>query len=365
MLTPQDYAEACRRYKQKKGNGHERQRYHALILVTKGYTYRETAEILLVDEDTVSQWVKRYRAAGLAGLQNHPEWGGNNGQRWLSEVELAELKEYLETQAMPGTKLGSGWTAKAIRAVIAERYEVAYGRSGLHKVLQALGWSYQRGRKLYAQRSAAEQARYELETQEALAECAASGERVIPLAGDQSKIYLEGSIAKRWNPVGQQPLIPDGARSKAAENIYGALPLGTGEEVATLVVDWQDSTVTICWLELILETFPRGLILLWLDQAPHHTSGEVEEWLAAHPRLRVIHFPAYTPEENPKEQTWKYLKEEVSHHHWHDSLAELGQEIDQYYQTARYHTVNFLKKFGYEWVKGFLYPLPEPLPVPA
>src|SRR4029077_5519612 len=133
--------------------------------------------------------------------------------------------------------------------------------------------------KLYIKRSAADQLRFEWETQEVLQELAASGEKVTPLAGDQSKVYLEATIARRWNPVGQQPLIADGARSKAAENLYGAVHLGTGEEIAPFVIDWQDSDATLCWLEQVLVACPRGEIVLWLDQAPHHTSEEVDEWL--------------------------------------------------------------------------------------
>jgi hypothetical protein len=114
---------------------------------------------------------------------------------------------------------------------------------------------------------------------------------VIPLAGDESKIYLEGSLSRRWSPIGEQPLVPDGARSKVAENIYGAIHLGTGVDVAPLLIDWQDSDATICWFEMILAEFPKGQILLWLDQAPHHTSDEVTDWLDGHPRLRIIDLP--------------------------------------------------------------------------
>ena len=57
MLSDEDYQEAVRRYKNMRVNGHERQRYHALILVHRGYSYREVAEILLVDEETTSRWV--------------------------------------------------------------------------------------------------------------------------------------------------------------------------------------------------------------------------------------------------------------------------------------------------------------------
>jgi transposase len=337
----------------------ERQRYHALILVAQGYSYREVGRILLLDEESISQWVALYQAAGLAGLRNHPGWGGEHGQRFLNAEQLEELQHALAAAAMPGTKVGSGWTAKAIRKLIRDEYAVSYSKSGVRKLLCEIGWSYQRGRKLYIRRGAEEQARFYLETAEVLAQDAESGGRVVPLAGDQSKVYLEATLSRRWSPRGQQPLVADGAREKQAENIYGALHLGTGAETSTFCIDWQDSDATIQWLELMLTEHPRGQILLWIDGAAHHTSDEVEEWLESQPRLRVIHSPAYEPEENPKEATWKWMKEAVSHHCWHETMADLRKAIDDYYQTAKQHTVNFLEKFGYRWSGGKLYALPS------
>ncbi len=359
MLNDEDYLEATRRFKNKKENAHARQRYHAVLLVTKGYSYRETADILFVDEETVSRWARLYQEQGLDGLKNHPQWGGEHGQRPLTTAELARLSTLLEGEAMPGTEVGSGWSVKAIRDLIGERFEISYSRRGVRKLLTAMRWSYQRGRKLYIKRSAEEQGRFEWETQEVLAEFAGSGAPMTPLAGDQSKVYLEGTIAKRWNPVGTQPLIADAARSKQAENIYGALHLGTGAEVAPFCIDWQDSEATIRWFEMVMAECPEGEIVLWIDGAPHHTSDEVAEWLEEHPRLRVINFPAYTPEENPKEATWKTLKEEVSHHCWHATVADLRTAIDGFYQKAQKHTVSFLEKFGYFWSAGRIHPLPQ------
>ncbi len=359
MLTHKDFLEATRRFKEKKTHPRERPRYHALLLITKGYSYRETADILFLDEDTVSQWAALYQSQGLDGLKNHPHWGGEHGQRRLSQPDLGRLSTLLEAEAMPGTEVGSGWTLRAVRVLVEERFGVRYGSRGMRKILRAIGWSYQRGRKLYIRRSVVEQARYELETREALQEFAASGEVVTPLAGDQSKVTLEATIGRRWSPIGQQPLIPDGARSKQAESIYGAVHLGAGQEVAPFCIDWQDSEATMRWLEMILDEIPRGQILLWLDGAGHHTSDEVEEWLEEHRRIRVIQFPAYTPEENPKEQTWKALKEEVSHHCWHETMDELRAAVDGFYQKVRRHTVNFLERFGYFWECERIHALPS------
>jgi transposase len=359
MLSEADYQEAVRRYKDMKVNGHERQRYHALILVHQGYSYREVGRILLLDEETIRRWVRQYQERGLAGLKNDPQWGGEHGQRELRAEQLDALKRILREGAMPGTRVGSGWTNKAVRQLIVERFGVQYSKSGMRKVFAQIGWSYQRGRKLYIRQDPADQARYELETRAVLAKYARRGTPVVPLAGDQSKVYLEGTLGRRWNPIGEQPVVADGARQKQAENLYGAVHLGTGAEVAPFAIDWQDSEATIRWYELLLAECPGGQILLWQDQASHHTSEEVEEWLATQPRIEVIEFPKYTPEENPKEGTWKDLKEAVSHHRWHETMADLRVAINGYYQAGKKHVVTFLEKFGYRWVDGVLQPLPQ------
>jgi transposase len=129
--------------------------------------------------------------------------------------------------------------------------------------------------------------------------------------------------------------------------------------VAPFAIDWQDSDATIRWYELLLDECPQGQILLWQDQAPHPTREEGEDWLAAHQRIAVIAFPTYTPEENPKEATWKDLKEEVSRHHWQETMADLRTAIDGYSQTGKKPVVTFLPKFGYRWSDGVLQPLSQ------
>ena len=106
----------------------------------------------------------------------------------MPEEQLTELKELRRTTAMPGTAVGSGWTNKAVRAQVAEKFQVTYRQSGRHQRLARLGWSYQRGRKLYQGRTAADHARYERETHATLARLAHSGVKRVPLAREQSNV---------------------------------------------------------------------------------------------------------------------------------------------------------------------------------
>jgi transposase len=359
VLSKPDRLEAMRRFKHKKTKAHERLRYHALLLVTEGYSFQHIADVLFVDPESVSRWVQIYQRDGLDGLKNHPLWGGERGQRWLTSEQLTRLGTLLDREACPGTEVGSGWTIRAIIALVQERFNVSYSQRGMRKILGALNFSSQRGRPFYNRRTAEDQARFEVETLEVLEEFATSGQRVIALAGDQTRVYLEGPVGKRWSRRGQQPLAPSASRRKYAENIYGAVHLGTGQEVAPFSIDFQDADATIQWFEMVLAEQRYGKIVVWLDSAPHLVQEEVEEWLERQRRIRVIRFPHYTPEENPKEGTWKALKQEASVHRWHPTKQCLSDAIDGFYQSMKTHTVNFLQRFGYVWKQGRIYPLPQ------
>jgi transposase len=78
----------------------------------------------------------------------------------LNTEQLADLLQFLQPEAGAGTQVGRGWTGKAIGQVIRERFGVSYRKSGVRKLLHLMGWSYQRGRKLYVRRRPEEQARF-------------------------------------------------------------------------------------------------------------------------------------------------------------------------------------------------------------
>lgn len=66
------------------------------------------------------------------------------------------------------------------------------------------------------------------------------------------------------------------------------------------------------FLRKILKTFARRKIILIWDGATTHSAKEVKELLRIlQPgRLELYKQPAHSPELNPDEQVWKYLKAE-------------------------------------------------------
>ena len=48
-----------------------------------------------------------------------------------------------------------------------------------------------------------------------------------------------------------------------------------------------------------------------LDNASYHKSKKVKKWIKRYSNILLINLPTYSPEYNPIEQVWKWLKERV------------------------------------------------------
>jgi transposase len=52
-----------------------RQRAHAVLLSSRGYTREQLADLLLADRDTISSWLDAWQTRGLGGLSDAPKTG--------------------------------------------------------------------------------------------------------------------------------------------------------------------------------------------------------------------------------------------------------------------------------------------------
>ncbi len=65
----------------------------------------------------------------------------------------------------------------------------------------------------------------------------------------------------------------------------------------------------------------RKIVLIW-DGASYHRSRKVRA-LAKRLGFTILPLPAYSPDLNPIEGLWKWMREEVTQHYCHATLDEL------------------------------------------
>src|SRR5579862_8245716 len=69
----------------------EKQRYHALWLLTKGYKRAQVQEILGISKQALGDWVTTYHKVGLEGLADKPQPGNHHKLTLKQKQTIKEL----------------------------------------------------------------------------------------------------------------------------------------------------------------------------------------------------------------------------------------------------------------------------------
>src|SRR5262249_38021373 len=124
---------------------------------------------------------------------------------------------------------------------------------------------------------------------------------------DEARFGQKGSLTRVWARRGSRPRR---VRQDGRESLYVLTAVCAASRAAVgLVVPGVDTAV----VNLLLEELSRGLatgvhaVLLW-ENAGYHTRGG----LVVPPNVSLIGLLPYSPELNPVENLWHYLRS----HHW-------------------------------------------------
>jgi transposase len=304
--------------------GRVSERMRMVLLSSRGYTVPQIAAIFECDEATVRQWLRRFEAAGAAGLRDRPRPG-------RPRKADAGAREAIRRQVeAPPAAAGYGfgfWTVAALTAHLAAVLAVALSQSTVRRTLRGLGYGWRRPRHALPRDPDAPAKMWALcdRLLRAPAEAAI-------LCLDECDIHLLPVLRAMWMRRGQQARIPTpGTNRKRA--VFGALDPATG--------GWQYAVGArkravefVAFLEQLCRAYPDRPLLLVLDNASIHTARLVAAWLAEHPWVELLYLPAYSGHrENPVEKVWWRLKDRVAANRLHGSIAALEDAVHDFFAS--------------------------------
>ena len=122
--------------------------------------------------------------------------------------------------------------------------------------------------------------------------------------GDEARIGQKNKITRRWALRGSRPSAPHDQRT-ASTYIFGAICPKEGKAVG-LVLPWCNTTTMNLHLAAISADVAQGRhAALLLDQAGWHLSDK----LAVPANITIVPLPAKSPELNPVENIWQFIRE--------------------------------------------------------
>jgi transposase len=151
---------------------------------------------------------------------------------------------------------------------------------------------------------------------------------------DEGRFGLMPSLGKMWAQKGGQPVA---AVRIAYENFYAysAVNPDTGEDVTLFLREVNTKTMNHFLAHMSAALGERKCLLV-MDRAGWHCS----KGLAVPPNIEIVHLPPYSPELNPVERLWRWLKMHTIRNRLYLSIKEVMDSVQECLKSA---TPDFLK----------------------
>ena len=288
-------------------------RANAILLLDQGMTFREVARVLFIDDSTIRLWLKAFQDGGVEALVLFDLKGGACA---LSTVQLDELRAWATETLPPSTT--------EVGQFIRERFGINYGRSGLIKLMNRIGFEWKKPEPVPARTDAESQQKF-IDAHEDLRNSLGPDEVIV--YADAVHPTHQAKPAGCWQPRGAHCAV-DQTSGRERLNLHGAIDLETG---LTRIMDVEtvDAASTIALFEALERAYPLAVIIhVFLDNARYHHARSVRDWLRQPGRRIALHFvPSYCPHLNPIERLWKVMHQNVTHNRRYPNLRDFADAI--------------------------------------
>jgi hypothetical protein len=220
------------------------------------------------------------------------------------------------------------WTTKLVRHFIYTRFGLEYCRERIRQVLHALGFRLRRLRYRHLRAKAEEQVAFVTELEELVAAWPEEWELIFV---DEATVRRHPTLTAQWCLVEAVPEVPTGD-DHTKVHVYGAVAPLTGRTHYHISPELGKGEFAT-FLQQLLAYYRGKRLLVIHDRGEPHKGAPVEAILReAGGRLMLKAQPAYSPELNPQERIWKWLRRVVTHNHWFETLSAQIEAVRDFFR---------------------------------
>lgn len=302
-------------------------RIKAVLLLNDGFSCCEVGRILLLDDDTIRNYKKKYIELGAQSLLND-NYKGKTGS--LTKKQLEKLAEVLSQKIHTSTA--------QILQKVTELFGVKLKKSRIIEIIKQLGFTYRKPKLIPSKIDVKAQEEFVQKYQE-LKDNLAPEDQIYFMDGVHPQHNSQPSFGwiKKKNP---KDLPSNTGRQRV--NINGALNLNN-LEVNYLECERINSQTVIEHLKVIQSKQKQGKIHIILDNARYYRSRMVKEFLEKNPRIQLVFLPAYSPNLNIIERLWLVLKKEIIFNKFYEKFKDFKENIISFFQNQAWKKEKYEK----------------------
>lgn len=300
---------------------------NTIILLAKGYTYKEIEKVLLLDDRTISRYRKIYLEKGIKGLLENSYKGR---QPKLTDQQEVELVNHLEENLYA--------TASEICKYIEKTYNIRFTSEGMVITLHRLGFSYKKTKIIPAKANKEKQEEFVKEY-----------EKLKNHLNPNEKIYFMDGVHPTHNVMPAYGWIKRGVDKEVKSNSgrqrinLNGVYCPDDNEIIIRNDDTINSQSTIKLLQELENKHPElNKIYVIRDNARYYTSRVVKDYLK-NSKIEFIALPSYSPNLNLIERLWKFFKKKTLYNKYYDSFIRFKDAVFEFFEDCSIRYKNELE----------------------
>lgn len=278
-------------------------RIRTIELYKKGEKINEIAYFLGFHRGVISKWISIFKKEGKKALMSKK---ANGPSYKLSEKEIKEIFSILYDDATIYGFETPLWTCKRVQQIINKKFGKKIHTTNIMRLFKKLNLSPQKPERFAKQKNRKAVKRWLREEWPKIEEHRRRWQAMLYFQ-DESGISLTPVLGRTWAPKGKTPKVMV-TGNRGGFCVTSAIS-SAGKLIFRIEKEKVNSEKHIEFLKKILKQHPNRKIIIIEDRAPAHRAKKIDNFVEQNKsKLAVYKLPPYSPELNPTEHIWAYLK---------------------------------------------------------
>lgn len=308
-------------------------RVRVILALDAGHTVKEVASILLLDEDTVNKWQKKYQKRQFFSDWLQEYYAGYNGK--LTKEQIEEIEGFVEKHTITDSR--------EVVKFIKEKFDKDYTITGVTKLLHRLRFVYKQVVMIPGKLNEEKQAVW-LKEYKSLEENKKEDEVI--LFGDGVHPTHNIHKTKAWIKKGEDKQIKTNT-GRGRLNINGVLNMETMTVTTHFseTINAQETMKLFDKIQLVYKD--KTTIYLIIDNARYYKNKDVTAYLEREGcRIKLKFLPSYSPNLNFIERLWKFMKKYIIGVQYREKFKEFEYDIHQFFDNIEQYKTRLRQFIG-------------------
>jgi len=308
----------------------EHYRFRAIELYNKRKKINDIADFFGVHRCAVSHWITAYKRHGRKALKSKKAKGAKYK---ISKEELKEVISILNDDATIYDFETPLWTCKRVQQIIFKKFNKKIHTTNIMRLFKKLKFSPQKPERFAFQKDRKEVRKWLKQEWPKINEHRRKW-RAMLYFQDESGVSLTPVLGRTWAPKGKTPkIMVTGSRGGLC--VTSAIS-PAGKMVFRIEKKKVNADKHIEFLKKIIKQHPKRKIIVIEDSSPVHKSKKVDKFVEQNKtKFAIYRLPSYSPELNPDEHVWKYLKAYQLRSHQARNTKELKKLVKRKMQSIQ------------------------------